>query len=1005
MKRYFLIILVSILTIGLHAQNVKITGQVTAATDKEPIMGAYVKVAGTKTATITDIDGNFTLDADKNATLDVTMVGFQKASIGVAGRSAINIVMKDDVSDLNEVVVIGYGSVKKSDLTSSISAIKGDKLEKLSTGNVMNALQGQVNGVQITNSGSPGGTPRVIIRGVSTINGSDPLYVVDGMPVGNNINFLNQNDIESMQVLKDASAAAIYGTRGSNGVILITTKKGSKGATKFTASATVGLQTMQKPDIAGASEYEQVFKTRYTNDNQTAPYNGIANITNAQGTDWWDQTMRDVALTQNYNIGFSGGTDKLLYSASIGYFRQNSQYKVGDWQKITARFSMQYNFNKIVQAGVDFTPKYENWNDTPDLIGADMAMDPTTPVMRDQSLWTSNPYSNYSRSNNNQTWNPVASMYRLDAHSDEYGLLATPWLSINPVKGLTFRTQFGMNARFRLSDEYTPDFHIDNLEQAAVSTAKRRMENWVDWNWTNTLTYMNTFNKKHNLNLMAGYTMERFQDYFLEGSRDKIPSNVEEMRYVDAGTDNMQVSGTNKYSSLISYLGRVMYNYDEKYYLTASIRVDGSSKFTTGNKYATFPAVSAAWRVSGENFMKNQKIFDDLKLRLGWGKVGNQNIDNSTYTSSIITNRYVFGDQIAIGSSIGSIGNSSVKWETVEDYNIGFDMSFLQNRLRVTADWFTKKSHDMLMKKENLLVLGYPMWNGQMWSNIGSMKATGWELGFNWDDKIGEVKYGVGLNLSSIKNKAVNLNGDYLYTGSHNGDFIIRNEEGKAISQFYGYVVDGIFQNKTEVTSYTNEYGTAMQPNAQPGDFRYKDLNHDGVIDEKDKTYIGNPFPDVMVGLNLNASYHRWDVQAQFYGTFGNDIYNLNRERYFGQNGSNVMAGTLDKAWHGEGTTNEYPRLSVNDANQNYTRPSSYFVEDGSYFRCKLLQIGYTIPESVLRLCSIRLSLSAQNLFTITKYSGMDPETASMGDVTQAGIDWSGYPNPRTILFGVNVNF
>jgi len=526
------------------------------------------------------------------------------------------------------------------------------------------------------------------------------------MPVGTNINFLNQNDIESMQVLKDASAAAIYGTRGSNGVILITTKKGSKGATKFTASATVGLQTMQKPDLAGASEYEQVFKTRYTNDNQTAPYNGIANITNAQGTDWWNQTMRDIALTENYNIGFSGGTDKLLYSASVGYFRQNSQYKVGDWQKITARFSMQYNFNKIVQAGVDFTPKYENWNNTPDLMGAIMAMDPTTPVMRDESQWTSNPYSNYARSNNNQTWNPVASMYRLDAHSDEYGLLATPWLSINPVKGLTFRTQFGLNARFRLSDSYTPNFSIDNLEQAAVSTAQRRMENWVDWNWTNTLTYMNTFNKKHNLNLMAGYTMERFQDYYLDGSRDKIPSNVEEMRYVSAGTDNMQVSGTNVYNSLVSYLGRVMYNYDEKYYLTASIRVDGSSKFPSGNKYATFPAVSGAWRVSGENFMKNQKIFDDLKLRLGWGKVGNQNIDNSAYTSAINTNRYVFGNQIAIGSSVGSIGNNNVKWETVEDYNIGVDMAFLQNRLRVTADWFTKKSHDMLMKKDNLLVLG-----------------------------------------------------------------------------------------------------------------------------------------------------------------------------------------------------------------------------------------------------------------------------------------------------------
>lgn len=1008
MKKIFIFILVSLCALGLQAQNIKVSGTVVSESDNEPLMGAYVKVAGATTGAVTDIDGHYTIEVDKNATLEYSLVGFATQKAAVGGRTLINIALKDDVAGLDEVVVIGYGAVKKSDLTSSISAIKGDKLEHLSTGNVMNALQGQVNGVQVTNSGAPGSSPRVIIRGVSTINGSDPLYVVDGMPVGTNINFLNQNDIESMQVLKDASAAAIYGTRGSNGVVLITTKKGAKGGTKFTASASVGLQTLSKPDIAGASEYEQVFKTRYTNDGQVAPYNGIENITDAQGTDWWNEVMRDVALQQNYNFGFSGGNDKFVYSSSIGYYRQDSQYKVGDWQKLSARFSMQYNFNKLVQAGVDFTPRYENWNDTPSLMGAVMAMDPTTPVMRDPSEWTSNPYSNYARSNNNQEWNPVANMKRLDAHADEYALLATPWVSISPLKGLTFRTQFGVNARFRLTDKYTPNFFIDNLEQATVSKAERKMENWVDWNWTNTLTYMTTLNNQHNINLMGGYTMERFQDYYLEGSREKIPSNADEMRYVSAGTDNMQVSGTNSYSSLISYLGRVMYNYDERYYLTASLRVDGSSKFSTGNKYATFPALSAAWRISGEKFMSRQHVVDDLKLRLGWGKVGNQNIDNSAYVSSIATNRYVFGNTINIGSTIGSIGNANVQWETVEDYNIGVDMAFLQNRLRVTADWFTKKSHDMLMKKDNLLILGYPMWNGQMWENIGSMKATGWELSLNWNDKVADFNYGVSVNLSSVKNKAVKLNGDYIYTGSHNGDYIIRNEEGKDISQFYGYVVDGIFQNQTEVTSYTNEHGTAMQPNAQPGDFRYKDLNLDGTIDEKDKTYIGNPFPDLMAGLNLTAAYHRWDVQAQFYGTFGNDIYNLNRERYFGLKGANVMAGTLEKAWHGEGTTNEYPRLSVNDANLNYTRPSTYFVEDGSYFRCKLLQIGYTIPQSVLRRCSVRLSLSAQNLFTITGYSGMDPETASMSGsngITESGIDWTGYPNPRTILFGVNVNF
>ncbi|UKK72130.1 TonB-dependent receptor [Segatella bryantii] len=1010
MKRYILFLFISLLTFSLHAQNIDVTGTVIGESDQEPIIGAYVKVKGSTAGAVTDLNGTYMLKGvSGKATLVISCVGYATQEIPVKDRHTLNITLKDEASDLNEVVVIGYGAVKKGDLTSSISAIKGDKLEHMSTGNVMNALQGQVNGVQISNAGGPGASPRVIIRGISTINGSDPLYVVDGMPVGTNINFLNQNDIESMQVLKDASASAIYGTRGSNGVILITTKKGAAGKTKFNASATWGFQTLSKPDIAGADEYRQVFNTRYTNDGHTSIFNETSDDGRSSlgNTDWWDETMRNVALQQNYNFGFSGGNDKYIYSASIGYYRQDSQYKTGNWQKLSARFSMEYNFNKMVKAGIDFTPRYENWDDTPSLLGAIMAMDPTTPVMNDEDKWVSNPYSNYARSHNNQEWNPVASMNRLDSGADEYALLATPFVQISPIKGLTFRTQFGINARFRMTNSFVPEFFIDNLEQQNPSTVSSSHENWIDWNWTNTLSYMKTFNKKHNLNVMAGYTVERFQDYQLYGSRDDVPSSIEEMRYINAGTTNQQVSGVASYNSLVSYLGRLMYNYDERYYLTASVRVDGSSKFPSGSKYATFPSVSGAWRISGENFMKNQKVFDDLKLRLGWGKVGNQNISNDAYISSVGTTRYVFGTDATttVGTAVNRIGNTQVRWETVEDFNIGVDMAFLKNRLKVTADWYTKKSHDMLMQKENLLVLGLPAWNGRMWENIGSMKATGWELGFNWQDQIKDFTYGASLNLSSVRNKAVNLNGNYIYTGSHNGDYIIRNEEGLPISQFYGYVVDGLFQNQTEVTSYTNEYGEAMQPNAQPGDFRYKDINLDGKIDENDKTYIGNPFPDLMVGFNLNAAYKGFDFQAQFYGTFGNDIYNLNKERYFGLNGSNVLAGTLNAAWHGEGTSYDIPRLSVDDPNGNYTKPSSYFVESGSYFRCKLLQIGYTLPKSVMGNVQLRVSLSAQNLFTITGYSGMDPETASMGSATEAGIDWTGYPNPRTILLGLNLNF
>lgn len=1010
-KKYIIAAMATSFALNMNAQSVKVTGNVVDS-NNEPVIGAYIKVKGSNRGAVTDLDGHYTIDADKNATLVISYVGMANQEEKVGNRSQINFVLKDDANDLNEVVVIGYGQVKKGDLTSSISAIKGDKLEKLSTGNVMNALQGQVNGVQISGAGDPGASPRVIIRGVTTVNGSDPLYVVDGMPVGTNINFLNQNDIESMQVLKDASASAIYGTRASNGVILITTKKGKKGDAKFNVTATVGLQTLKKQNMADSQEYKKVFDARYTNDGNVSPFKGSADTY----TDWWKECINDVAVQQNYDLSFSGGNDKMIYSGSIGYYKQDSQYKVGQWQKLSARFSTEYNFNKIVKAGVDFTPRYEQWDDTPNLkdgspnlMSAIMAMDPTTPVMRPESEWTSNPYSNYERSHNNQEYNPVATVARLDSGGSEYGLLATPYVSLTPIKGLTIKSAFGLNARFRRTDSFNVNFFIDNLEQNQNNNATRKMENWVDWNWTNTVNYMTTINKKHNINLMGGYTMERFQDYWAQAYSENIPNNDESLRYPSSGTKNPAATGTDSFTSLVSYLGRVMYNYAEKYYLTASIRVDGSSKFSKDNKWATFPSVSGAYRLTGEEFMKNQKVFDDIKIRAGWGQVGNQNIDNSAYLSSIGTTTYVFGGtpNRIIGSTVSGIGNTNLKWETVEDWNVGLDLALLQSRLKITADYFEKTSHDMLMKKDNLLILGYPMWNGQMWENVGKMKASGWELGINWNDQIQDFTYGVGLNLSQVKNKAVKLNGDYIWTGGFSGDYIVRNAEGESLSQFWGYKTAGIFQNETEVKSYTNEHGESLQPNAKPGDLRFVDLNNDGVIDSNDKTHIGNPFPDLMVGLNLNAAYKGFDLVANFYGTFGNDIFNKNIGRYAGTDGQNVYAGTYDKTWRTDNTGAEFPRLSVNDSNMNYKRVSDFFVEDGSYFRCKLLQIGYTLPKQWFNnKLNLRLSFSAQNLFTITNYSGADPEAASMGkSVTEAGIDYTGYPNPRTFLFGLNMSF
>lgn len=399
--------------------------------------------------------------------------------------------------------------------------------------------------------------------------------------------------------------------------------------------------------------------------------------------------------------------------------------------------------------------------------------------------------------------------------------------------------------------------------------------------------------------------------------------------------------------------------------------------------------------------MKDISWLDNLKIRAGWGKVGNQNITNSAYQSLVGSNNIVLGGVRVPGTTIGSIGNPNLKWETVEDYNVGIDAMLFNSRLSLTADFYKKKSHDMLYKKQNYMWMGYPAWLSEVTMNIGEMEATGWELGISWRDRVGDWRYEVGVNLSGVRNKAIKLTGD----GPISGDYT-RSEDGELIGRFFGYKTDGLFQNWSEVYAHSDEHGNLIQPNAQPGDIRFLDLNGNGSIDDGDRDYIGNPYPDVMMGLNLSLGWKNWDLTANFYGTFGNDIYNCTRSRYSGVAGENVFAGTFDKCWHGEGTSNEYPRLSSNDSNLNYSRKSDWFVEDGSFFRCKLLQIGYTFPKKLVGGTTLRLSVSAQNLFTITSYSGMDPERPSLdGDVLNTGIDNIAYPNPRTFLFGVNFNF
>ena len=553
MKKQILLLCLALISLCGYAQQITVKGVVTSATDQQPLIGTTVQVKGTGTGTITGIDGDYTLpNVDKNAVLVFSSIGFESQEIAVGGRTTINVVLKEAAELLDEVVVIGYGAVKKSDLTSSIATVKGDEITETVTGNAMDALQGKVNGVQVTSGGGPGATPKVLIRGVTTVNGTNPLYVVDGMPVGDNINFLNSNDIASMEVLKDASAAAIYGTRASNGVILITTKKGKTGKARINWNSSVGFQTVAKPNIAGAAEYKEVFNTRYTNDGLSSIWNDTGATTNPGGTDWWDTVVNKTALVQNHSLSVAGGSEQFVYNFSVGYYRNNSQFDVGYWDKINIRLNTEYTFNKYVKLGVDIAPRVESWDDTPNQFSAAMAMDPTTPVFRPQDQWEDNEYNNYQRSYNNQEWNPAGSIARSNAHSRELGAILNTYLQVNPIEKLTLRTQFGANAHYRRSDSFVPKFNMDPLEKQDLNEITRRNQEWFDWNWTNTATYMDTFAEKHNLNVMAGFTAERFAWYNTQARRDNVPNNLDQMQEVNAGQQGTdEANGETTYNTCV----------------------------------------------------------------------------------------------------------------------------------------------------------------------------------------------------------------------------------------------------------------------------------------------------------------------------------------------------------------------------------------------------------------------------------------------------------------------
>lgn len=1010
MKFKYIGFFIALLCTAVSFGQIKVKGTVKDKANV-PIPGVNVMVKGTSSSAATDFDGNYVINVpNKNAQIEFTFVGFTTKVESIGDKTEINVTLEESSQALDEIVVVGYAAVKKSDVTSSISSVKGKELQTMTVGNVTESLQGKVAGVQVTGQGGPGAQPRVLIRGISTLNlNTDPLYVVDGIPMGTSINFLSNNEIESMEVLKDASASAIYGSRASNGVILITTKKGKEGKTRFTFDLSSGMQIMNNPyNMADAEGYATIMNKAYNNSGYS---DYLPNPSQYRGktTDWWKEGIRKGTPVTNASLGISGGSEKHTYAISLNYYNSESIYGIGGWERVTMRIANDFKFSKKFSAGITLNPRYETWGAPGNWADFDK-IDPITPIYKpaDQLNGTENEYSIYARSPS-YVWNPVAAVNRYDDYTDKYNLNTNGYLQYEPIKGLVIRTQASVEVGDEVRNSFTPDFVIDAAhEKQEINNVQKWNTTNVDWTWQNTITYSKTFAEKHNASLMVGNTMEEYNGNNLWGYGEGVPNNSDSMRELNAATKNKDSKGNSWSSSLMSYISRFSYNYDGKYYFTGTFRRDGSSKFMTNNKWANFPSASVSWRILNEGFMESAKdVVSDLRLRAGWGKVGNQGLPDAVYQSNIGQGYYVIGGEVVDTSYPSSMANKDIKWETVEDMSFGLDFGFFKNKISGSLEYYKKQTHDMLFLKQFPTYSGFPDYS-RMWTNVGSMQSSGIDLLLSYKNKKGDFSYGVDVTFTTVNVEMLTLSadGEKLY-GSGNRTLTVKGDEP---GYFYGYVADGLFQNQTELNSHTDEHGTKLQPYAQVGDVRFKDVNGDGKIDEKDRTKIGSPWADYNIGLNLNFAYKNFDLVANFYSSIGNDIVNQNiSDLYNGASLTNKVSGLEQMAWHGEGTSNYIPRLSKDDNNENFTKFSSLYVEDGSFVRMKNLQLGYTFNNK-FGLDKLRISLSGQNLWTWTNYTGVDPEVAggdpNAGDrVKGSGFGGWNYPVQPTILMGLNVAF
>lgn len=1010
--------------------KVRITGQVVDA-QGEPVIGANVSEKGASNGTITDLDGKFSLTVSDKSTLNISFIGYQSQTITImSGKEQYIIKLAEDSEMLDEVVVVGYGVMRKSDLTGSVGKLDVNELKKVSTLDAAQAMQGRMAGVNVvSNSGSPGSGATIRIRGVGTINNSDPLYIVDGFPA-NDISHIAPTDIESMEVLKDASATAIYGSRGANGVILVKTKSGKQGSKmEVQANAYLGISQMAKQlELADATQFSHAWREvqSASSDEEFASSHPLVQYVldsekagkYLKGTDWQNEISR-IAISQRYNVSVQGAGESYSYNHGVTYSDEQGIVKGSEMQKFMFHTNNNYNLTKKVKIGLNLNyvwyqkPGNQDSDFYNGAIPGALRTDPISAAWDEYTNFYGENY--YSPSQKNPALAIWQSGYN---HTSDHRFIGNFYLQIDDLflKGLSFRAQYGRTYTFNENKSFSPLYYITPTQKNDEQTLYQKRYNADSWSNTNYFSYNGSFSKL-NVGATLGMELQSNQGSDIWAKAYDVPEDAD-LQYLGAHKDvvKFDLGGGKGQSRLASGFFRSNLSWDNKYLLTATVRYDGTSRFMQEQRWGWFPSFSAGWNIANEAFMEPLKdVLPQLKLRAGWGLVGNQSSAGEfDYVSSVNGGyTYTLNGLPVSGSVQQKLANTELTWESAEQFNVGVDYGFFNNKLNGSIDYFLRKTKDMILSRP------IPMYAGKQRPsvNAGTMENKGIEVSVNYQDNIGDFNYGLGFNITWIKNEVTSLaGGDPIRSGGTGRmGSTTRTEEGKEIAYFYGYKTGGIFKTQEDLDAYVNSTGTPIVGlgNTRPelGDVKYIDRNDDGKITEADMTYLGSASPQFTGGFNLNLAYKNIDFTMFLNYSLGNEIVNsmyqsLYSSRMFETNISRDMA--LNH-WSIDNPNGNCPRLTKSDTNKNDETFSDRLVENGSYLRIKQIQLGYTLPKQFTQKAGIknlRIYASVDNLYTFTSYSGLDPELFGLyGNPLYYGIDMVNYPQPRTYSFGLNVTF